>query len=208
MFPSTEVIKDVVFLVGALQVFQSMYEHIVSRQGVTGSTWDEAEAALFVMSAVAKSLHPQQESVVPLVLQSILQLPDATHVAVRVIIEHRISFITNREIPLRFVDDFLPAPTLPLSGVAHIYCFGGRVIGLDRRASRFPGARSSVLTQASSTSKSDQARRRSSRGAAENMHHMLRSHGQSFSRYQSCRSFIDMRKGLNGDPFSPHITYD
>ena len=78
-----EVIKDVVFLVGALQVFQSMYEHIVSRQGVTGSTWDEAEAALFVMSAVAKSLHPQQESVVPLVLQSILQLPDATHIAVR-----------------------------------------------------------------------------------------------------------------------------
>ena len=80
--PFLEVIKDVVFLVGALQVFQSMYEHIVSRQGVTGSTWDEAEAALFVMSAVAKSLHPQQESVVPLVLQSILQLPDASHVAV------------------------------------------------------------------------------------------------------------------------------
>ena len=78
-------IKDVVFLVGALQVFQSMYEHIVSRQGVNGTTWDEAEAALFVMSAVAKSLHPQQESVVSLVLQSILQLPDETHVAVRLL---------------------------------------------------------------------------------------------------------------------------
>ena len=42
-----------------------------------------AEAALFVMAAVARMILPSENDVVPQVLESVLSMPTTTHVAVR-----------------------------------------------------------------------------------------------------------------------------
>ena len=42
-----------------------------------------AEAALFVMAAVARMILPSENDVVPQVLESVLSMPPTTHVAVR-----------------------------------------------------------------------------------------------------------------------------
>jgi transportin-3 len=50
----SELIKDVVFIVGSSNCFRQMF---MSLQG-TGVTWDASEAALFIMQAVAKNILP------------------------------------------------------------------------------------------------------------------------------------------------------
>ncbi|PNF38379.1 Transportin-3 [Cryptotermes secundus] len=75
----SELIKDVVFIVGSSNCFRQMF---ISLQG-TGVTWDSSEAALFIMQAVAKNILPEENDVVPKVVEAILNLPENTHVAVR-----------------------------------------------------------------------------------------------------------------------------
>ncbi|GFG31613.1 hypothetical protein Cfor_03192, partial [Coptotermes formosanus] len=75
----SELIKDVVFIVGSSNCFRQMF---MSLQG-TGVTWDASEAALFIMQAVAKNILPEENDVVPKVVEAILNLPENTHVAVR-----------------------------------------------------------------------------------------------------------------------------
>lgn len=50
----SELIKDVVFIVGSSNCFRQMF---LSLQA-PGVTWDSTEAALFIMQAVAKNILP------------------------------------------------------------------------------------------------------------------------------------------------------
>lgn len=50
----SELIKDVVFIVGSSSCFKQMFINLQSE----GVTWDQTEAALFVMQAVAKNVVP------------------------------------------------------------------------------------------------------------------------------------------------------
>ncbi|XP_067009893.2 transportin-3 isoform X2 [Anabrus simplex] len=74
-----ELIKDVVFIVGSSNCFRQMFVNLQQ----TGVTWDTSEAALFVMQAVAKNILPEENDVVPKVVEAILHLPENTHIAVR-----------------------------------------------------------------------------------------------------------------------------
>ncbi|KAJ1519674.1 hypothetical protein ONE63_004939 [Megalurothrips usitatus] len=75
----SELIKDVVFIVGSSNCFRQMFLNLQ----VPGVTWDASEAALFVMQAVAKNILPEENEVVPKVVEAILNLPENTHLAVR-----------------------------------------------------------------------------------------------------------------------------
>lgn len=77
----SDLIKDVIFIVGSSKCFRQMFENL-KNQGPT-ATWETTEASLFVMTAVAKSVLPEEDLVVPQVVNAILQLSPETHVAVR-----------------------------------------------------------------------------------------------------------------------------
>ncbi|XP_066257134.1 transportin-3 [Euwallacea similis] len=72
-------IKDVVFIVGSSSCFKQMFINLQ----IEGVTWDQSEAALFVMQAVAKNVIPTEGEVVPKVTEAILNIPSSTHIAVR-----------------------------------------------------------------------------------------------------------------------------
>ena len=98
-----ELVKDVVFIVGSANVFRRMFEYL--RSDAASGQWEVAEAALFVMAAVARMILPSENDVVPQVfqisliflagnsklillnllqvLESVLSMPPTTHVAVR-----------------------------------------------------------------------------------------------------------------------------
>ncbi|XP_060531068.1 transportin-3 [Cylas formicarius] len=75
----SDLIKDVVFIVGSSSCFRQMF---INLQAVN-VTWDQSEAALFVMQAVAKNVLPSENEVVPKVVEAILHIPDSTHIAVQ-----------------------------------------------------------------------------------------------------------------------------
>lgn len=75
----SELIKDVVFIVGSSNCFRQMFLNLQ----VPNVTWDASEAALFVMQSVAKNILPEENEVVPKVVEAILNLPENTHLAVR-----------------------------------------------------------------------------------------------------------------------------
>ncbi|KAL1509671.1 hypothetical protein ABEB36_004377 [Hypothenemus hampei] len=75
----SDVIKDVVFIVGSSSCFKQMFLNLQN----PGVTWDQTEAALFVMQAVAKNVLPTENEVVPKVVEAILNMPPSTHLAVR-----------------------------------------------------------------------------------------------------------------------------
>ena len=45
--------------------------------------WEQTEAALYVMAAVARNILPEEDNIVPSVLQQVLNLPTTIHIAVR-----------------------------------------------------------------------------------------------------------------------------
>ncbi|XP_013416764.1 transportin-3 [Lingula anatina] len=77
----SELIKDVVFLVGSANCFAQMFDSLKNQSSET--SWDVSEAALFVMCAVAKFILPDENEIVPQVLQAILHLPESAHIAVK-----------------------------------------------------------------------------------------------------------------------------
>lgn len=82
----SELIKDVVFVVGSSHCFRQMFFTLTGGAGDENQptpTWDSTEAALFVMQAVAKNILPEENEVVPKVVEAILHLPENTHIAVR-----------------------------------------------------------------------------------------------------------------------------
>ncbi|XP_055889168.1 transportin-3-like [Biomphalaria glabrata] len=76
----SELIKDVVFIAGSSSCFVQMFESLKSPKN---PSWAVSEAALFIMSAVAKNILPEENEIVPQVVEAILALPETTHVAVR-----------------------------------------------------------------------------------------------------------------------------
>ncbi|XP_071476765.1 LOW QUALITY PROTEIN: transportin-3-like [Diadema antillarum] len=76
----SELIKDVIFIVGSSTCFAQMFHNLASQQG---ASWEVTEAALFIMSSVAKNVLPDESRVVPQVMQAIINLPEDTHKAVR-----------------------------------------------------------------------------------------------------------------------------
>ncbi|KAH0552027.1 transportin-3 [Cotesia glomerata] len=83
----SELIKDVVFIVGSSHCFREMFARIngAHRDGipVPAPTWDSVEAALFIMQAVAKNVLPEEDQVVPEVVEAILNVHENTHIAVK-----------------------------------------------------------------------------------------------------------------------------
>ncbi|KAK7492007.1 hypothetical protein BaRGS_00016671 [Batillaria attramentaria] len=77
----SELIKDVVFIAGSSSCFAQMFENLRSQSAP--ATWETSEASLFIMTAVAKNILPDENEIVPQVVQAILTLPQDTHIAVR-----------------------------------------------------------------------------------------------------------------------------
>ncbi|XP_059471505.1 transportin-3 [Neocloeon triangulifer] len=75
----SELIKDMVFIIGSSHCFRQMFLQLQS----PGMTWDVTEAALFIMQAVAKNILPEEDSVVPKVMEAILTMPPDAHIMVR-----------------------------------------------------------------------------------------------------------------------------
>ncbi|XP_075974870.1 transportin 3 [Anticarsia gemmatalis] len=71
-------IKDVVFIVGSSSVFRQMFAALQA-----DISWEQTEAALFVMQCVAKNTLPEEYTYVPMVVEAILSMPEGTHLAVR-----------------------------------------------------------------------------------------------------------------------------
>ncbi|GFU37610.1 transportin-3 [Nephila pilipes] len=77
----SDLIKDVVFIIGSSKCFQQMFENLCSQGNY--ATWDASEASLFIMGAVAKNIVPEENRIVPRVVEAILNLPETSHIAVR-----------------------------------------------------------------------------------------------------------------------------
>jgi len=76
----SDLIKDCVFIVGSSAVFIHMHQQLKAT-----NQWEQIEAALFVMQAVARNIHPDEQEIVPPVLQQVLAMPaTGLHQAVRV----------------------------------------------------------------------------------------------------------------------------
>ncbi|XP_063822834.1 transportin-3 [Ostrinia nubilalis] len=71
-------IKDVVFIVGSSAVFRQMFAALHA-----DISWEQTEAALFIMQSVAKNILPEEYEYVPKVVEAILSMPDDTHPGVR-----------------------------------------------------------------------------------------------------------------------------
>ena len=74
----SELIKDCVFIVGSSNVFRQMYQQLQST-----NQWEQLEAALYVMAAVGRNILPDEDTIVPSVLQQVLTLSPDIHIAVR-----------------------------------------------------------------------------------------------------------------------------
>ncbi|KAL5279891.1 Trn-SR family protein [Megaselia abdita] len=75
----SQLIKDVAFIVGSGSIFKQMF--LILQEPST--TWESTESALFVMQNVAKNILPEENEVIPKVVEAILNLPENTHIAVR-----------------------------------------------------------------------------------------------------------------------------
>ncbi|XP_063700917.1 transportin-3 [Culicoides brevitarsis] len=75
----SELIADVIFIVSSSSCFKQMFM-ILQQPNVT---WESSEAALFVMQNVARNILPDENEVVPKVVEAILNLPETCHIAIR-----------------------------------------------------------------------------------------------------------------------------
>lgn len=75
-----ELIKDVVFICGSKLCFQQM-AHVLQAPDVA-KNWNLMEAALFIMQSVAKNLIPEENEVVPPILEGVLNQPEDVHLQV------------------------------------------------------------------------------------------------------------------------------
>lgn len=75
----SDLVKDVIFLVGSMECFSQLYSTL--REG--NPPWEVTEAVLFIMSAIAKSIDPENNPTLTEVLEQIVLLPQNVHMAVR-----------------------------------------------------------------------------------------------------------------------------
>ncbi|CAN7994195.1 unnamed protein product, partial [Ixodes pacificus] len=85
----SDLIKDVVFLVGSSNCFRQASGTLLALQFMFSNlkgpscTWEVTEATLFAMAAIAKNILPEENAMVPEVVEAILKLPPESHLAVR-----------------------------------------------------------------------------------------------------------------------------
>ncbi|KAK3585736.1 hypothetical protein CHS0354_020305 [Potamilus streckersoni] len=77
----SELIKDVVFIVGSSTCFNHMFQNLKNQP--SNASWESSEASLFIMTAVAKNIVPEESEIVPHVVQAVLSIPSSAHLAVR-----------------------------------------------------------------------------------------------------------------------------
>lgn len=75
----SELIKDVIFIIKSISCFEQMFR-ILQEPNVT---WESTEAALFIMECIARNIYTEENTIVPKVIQAILQLPENCHIAIR-----------------------------------------------------------------------------------------------------------------------------
>ncbi|UJR24859.1 hypothetical protein I4U23_006228 [Adineta vaga] len=76
-------IKDTIHITGALNCFQRMFEKLQSSSSLS---WEESEAPLYIMSCVASYLSPDEDKIVPNVIQAIISTstePGHIHTALK-----------------------------------------------------------------------------------------------------------------------------
>ncbi|XP_039484015.1 transportin-3 [Drosophila santomea] len=103
----SDLIKDVAFIVGSGACFKQMF-HILQ---APETTWESTEAALFIMQNVAKNILPDENEVIPKVVEAILNMSEQTHIAVRytaiLLIGELCDWIENHTESLEAVLNFL-----------------------------------------------------------------------------------------------------
>ncbi|CAF3341773.1 unnamed protein product [Rotaria sp. Silwood1] len=65
-------IEDTIYITGALNCFQRMFDKLQSSSSLS---WEESEAPLYIMSCVASYLPPDEDKIVPNVIQAIISTP-------------------------------------------------------------------------------------------------------------------------------------
>ncbi|XP_068141625.1 transportin-3 [Drosophila tropicalis] len=103
----SDLIKDVAFIVGSGACFKQMFLILQA----PNTTWESTEAALFVMQNVAKNILPEENDVIPKVVEAILNMSEQTHIAVRytaiLLIGELCDWIENHPESLEAVLNFL-----------------------------------------------------------------------------------------------------
>ncbi|KAK6028167.1 CDK-activating kinase assembly factor MAT1 [Ostertagia ostertagi] len=74
-----ETVRDVVFVVGTEACVRSMHSMLMTCS--QSGTWDETEAALFIISTVIGNIIPEENTVVPELVTAIIGLPPTSHPA-------------------------------------------------------------------------------------------------------------------------------
>jgi transportin-3 len=78
-YGASQLIKDVIFIVGSLHSFEEMFKLLCEKD----TSWTITESCVFIMSAVASSIRESESELVPMMMDSLLTLPPGTHVAVQ-----------------------------------------------------------------------------------------------------------------------------
>ncbi|XP_030382920.1 transportin-3 [Scaptodrosophila lebanonensis] len=103
----SDLIKDVAFIVGSGACFKQMFLILQAPE----TTWESTEAALFIMQNVAKNILPDENEVIPKVVEAILNMSEQTHIAVRytsiLLIGELCDWIENHPESLQAVLNFL-----------------------------------------------------------------------------------------------------
>ncbi|VDK28549.1 unnamed protein product [Gongylonema pulchrum] len=72
----SDTLRDVVFIVGTDRCVQSMLSIL---QTVSSGSWDESEAALYIISVIVHNVLPSETTLVPLLVQAVLNMPLNSH---------------------------------------------------------------------------------------------------------------------------------
>uniref|UniRef100_UPI00358E79EC transportin-3-like isoform X1 n=2 Tax=Myxine glutinosa TaxID=7769 RepID=UPI00358E79EC len=75
----SDLVKDVVFLVGSAECFCELYGTLKDSQ----PPWEVTEAVIFIMAAIGKAVNPDRAQAVVEVLQAVVSLPESAHIAVQ-----------------------------------------------------------------------------------------------------------------------------
>ncbi|CAF0842657.1 unnamed protein product [Didymodactylos carnosus] len=75
-------IKDVIYITGALNCFRRMFDKLQTIQ-INSASWEESEAPLYIMSAVASYILPEEDEVIPKVVQAIVTMSSHVHTSVK-----------------------------------------------------------------------------------------------------------------------------
>ncbi|XKL63826.1 hypothetical protein PGB90_006190 [Kerria lacca] len=75
-----DLVRDVVFVVDSTNTFCQIF---LSMQSSNPLTWDQIEASLFIMYAVAWKIDINENNIIPQTVKSVFNLPESTHIAIK-----------------------------------------------------------------------------------------------------------------------------